>query len=163
MTPAGPLRLSTVGEALRVSRNQNTAALKSAERPPLLTVRTGHTGSLPPPGRGWGGIWACFPRDHPARWPATGQAPAQSRGASWRLPGCQLWLERPCRAAGGQRGGPLCGRSGPPRCLACPLCPVLSWEQRLRGVRPPVNRPPAGRGEGVAARQAGEPWQREAL
>lgn len=52
-----------------------------------------------------------LPQGPPTCWPAMGQTPTQSCRASWQLPGCQLRLERPCRAAGRQHGGPLGGRS----------------------------------------------------
>ena len=89
--------------------------------------------------------------------------------------GLQLRAAEPaggCQDAGfGLKGraGPQAGSAVDPwaagvdplRCLA--RSPVLSWEQRLGGVQPLVNGPPAGRGEGLAAGQAGEAWQREAL
>ena len=160
MTRRGFCLSAQHGGRFWVPQNRGTTGPKSAERPPLLTVRTGHMGSPPPSGRGWVGIWACFPRDHPARWPAT---ELQLRAAE-PAGGCQdasFGWKGPAGPQADSVVDPWVAGVDPLRCLA--RSPVLSWEQRLRGVQPLVNGPPAGRGEGVAAGQTGEAWQREAL
>lgn len=134
---------------------------KSAERPPLLTVRTRHTGSPPPPGRGWVGIWASFPRDHPPAGPLWGRLQLRAAEPAGSCQDASFGWKGPAGLQAGSTVDPWAAGVDSLRCLA--RSPVLSWEQRLRGVQPLVNGPPAGRGEGVAAGQAGEAWQKEAL
>lgn len=161
MTRQGLCVSAQRGRCFWVPRNWGMTDPESAERPPLLTVRTRHTGSPPPPGRGWVGIWASFPRDHPPAGPLWGRLQLRAAEPAGSCQDASFGWKGPAGLQAGSTVDPWAAGVDSLRCLA--RSPVLSWEQRLRGVQPLVNGPPAGRGEGVAAGQAGEAWQKEAL